>query len=441
CATFAPSDIFQSVNELLEPIAAERGIRLAFDVSESVAQTMMGDPKRLRQVLVNLTGNALKFTERGTVAVNADCYPGDTGDDVLHVSVSDTGIGISDADQQNLFKPYVQAESGASARSLGTGLGLSICKLLVEAMGGEITVASREGSGSTFTFSVRLQPDRAHSAQALRRQSNVSVKAVPLRILAAEDNETSRYLVQSMLERKGHAVDTVENGALAIEAVKQQNYDLVLMDMQMPVMDGKDAVRVIRKLGGAYATLPIIALTADMVDENRSTYFDAGIDALVGKPVDWTVLDNEMMRLTGPRGAGLGTAGAPFASNGSPAAITDIDFGTLASVVDLLGLEKFDKLVASFRENMQKYKVDMQQNVSANDLRQVRRTAHSIKGLALQFGATTVGQMAARMETDAMGITEMTTQLPLFDQKITEALDAISQPGLAEQLLNPPIAP
>jgi PAS domain S-box-containing protein len=440
CVPFNPADIFQSVRELLEPIAAEKGLELRFDVDDSLSQCMLGDPKRLRQVLVNLAGNAIKFTTQGSVTVSADSHQDDRGTFVLYVSVIDTGVGISATDQQNLFKPYVQAESGPSTRSLGTGLGLSICKLLVEAMGGEISVVSSEGRGSTFTFSLRLHPDRGSIGALQRNTQNTATLAFrPLRILAAEDNETSRYLIQSMLARKGHKVVVVENGALAVDAVQTQEFDIILMDMQMPVMDGKDAVRAIRKLGIKYASMPIIALTADMVDENRTTYFDAGIDSLVGKPVDWDVLEAEMSMLVRNRAGDVNAGSTTTPVLPSPSTDTppqDIDHNALQAVADLLGAEKFNALLGSFRENMTKYQKDIHAHVANDDLKQARRTAHSLKGLALQFGATTVGQMASRMEVDAMGIAEIKAQLPTFDEKIAQALTALSKPDLLHSLSN-----
>ncbi len=449
CVAFKPADIFQSVQELLDPIAAEKSIELRFDVNDSLSQFMLGDPKRLRQVLVNLTGNAIKFTQTGSVSVTADSHQDERGTFVLHVSVVDTGIGISAVDQKNLFKPYVQVESGPATHSLGTGLGLSICKLLVEAMGGEITVVSSEGQGSTFTFSLKLHPDRGVMSAAQRNiQQNAASPLRPLRILAAEDNETSRYLIKSMLERKGHQILIVENGQLAVEAAQAADFDIILMDMQMPVMDGKEAVRAIRKLNLKYATMPIIALTADMVDENRSTYFDAGVDSIVGKPVDWNALEAEMNMLLRNRPDNDDEDDSPVSGNGhgpvsvftSPqkaepsAQSQDINYEALLAVADLLGPEKFNNLLGSFRDNMLKYQKDIHANVASDDLKQARRTAHSLKGLALQFGATAVGQMASRMEVDAMGIAEIKAQLPLFDEKVAYTLAELSRPNFLESL-------
>ncbi|MBL8643851.1 MAG: response regulator [Rhodospirillaceae bacterium] len=428
---FFPAEIFQSVQDVLEPIAKERGLELSFSVGDGLDQQMLGDPKRLRQVLMNLTGNALKFTETGGVTVTADIEPGKPGaETTLFISVVDTGIGISAADQQNLFKPYVQAEHSGATRIVGTGLGLSICRLLVEAMGGQITVVSSEGAGSSFTFSIKLQ---RHDAKAPATQAMAQASAEkalpPLNILVAEDNETSRYLIEAMLERKGHTVHAVENGALAVEAVKAGQFDIILMDMQMPVMDGKDAVRAIRNLGGAFMDLPIIALTADMVDENRSTYFDAGVNAIVGKPVDWAALDAEI-RLQ------LGDAEDTHFSGRGPddAPPAQIDYAALEAVADLLGAEKFKNLLDTFRENLLQYQTNLHTQAGSDDLRQLRRTAHSIKGLALQFGAMTVGRMAAAMETDIPDVAGIKALLPAFDSAVKAALAELDQPGLMQRI-------
>jgi PAS domain S-box-containing protein len=441
--SFVPADIFNSVQELLDPIAQEKTVALEFTVADTLNQRMLGDPKRLRQILVNLTGNALKFTQKGSVSVTAECHPGDNSEMILDVAVADTGIGISPADQKNLFKPYVQAEQSSTAQKIiGTGLGLSISRLLVEAMGGQITVVSAEGIGSTFSFTIKLQQDRTQTLSAQRTlQSSNTDSLRPLKILAAEDNETSRYLIQTMLERKGHQIQTVENGALAVDAAKSAEFDIILMDMQMPVMDGKDAVREIRKLGGHHARIPIIALTADMVDENRATYYDAGVNSIIGKPVDWSALDAEMNLLLHEQAQPVPTSGSTTPTvNSAPRTITDvsrprIDYDSLEAVAELLGTEKFVNLLNTFRDNLLQYRTDLHRNVVDNDLYQVRRTAHSLKGLSLQFGAITVGQMAAAMEADAMGIKEIAAALPDFDMAVDITLKEMSRPELIDELM------
>ncbi|MBY0509585.1 MAG: PAS domain S-box protein, partial [Rhodospirillaceae bacterium] len=299
--TFSVSEIIGDVVNLFAPVAMEKGVVLESYTPQTYWDGVKGDPKRLRQVLSNLVGNAIKFTGAGRITIGFEQFLENDNDFTLRFSVADTGIGIAEEDAARLFQPFVQADVSTSRKYGGTGLGLAISKRLVEGMGGAITVASELGKGSTFSFTVRSAPDRTmqkleNQAPARRPESiKDSFKAaVSGRILLAEDNETSRFLVTTMLTRMGHTVDAVADGAQAVAAAAAKDYDLVLMDMQMPVMDGPEATSQIRKSASANARIPIIALTADVIADYRSTYFAAGVNAIVGKPVNWSELSVEI---------------------------------------------------------------------------------------------------------------------------------------------------
>ena len=258
----------------------EKRVILHSNLPVDYCDNVVGDPKRTRQVLANLVNNAIKFTEKGSICVAMSQTR--TADDLtVSFAVTDSGIGIAPEDIARLFAPFIQADISTSRKFGGTGLGLAICKRLVEAMGGAIEVTSVPGQGSCFKFSVRVHRASAEEAQRhssdARRYENAPLQVVPRRILLAEDNETSRFLIATMLRRRGHSVEAVTDGLKACEAVMTGPFDIVLMDMQMPVMDGPEATREIRKLSGPRGSIPIIALTADVIADHRKIYLQAGV--------------------------------------------------------------------------------------------------------------------------------------------------------------------
>lgn len=250
------------------------------------------DPVRLRQVLVNLVGNAVKFTEAGEITVRMDYDPDpDPAGGRLCVTVRDSGVGIGPALRARLFQRFVQADSSLTRRAQGTGLGLAISRQLVERMGGGIALESAAGEGSTFRFWIATRPGTTAPSHAFASSAEVGSPAVrPLRVLLAEDNATNQHIVQAYLAAAGHAVETVADGAEAVRVVAAGGFDLVLMDVQMPVMDGPSATRAIRALEGPVAAIPIIALTANAMPGDRENYLAAGMTDYVSKPIDATLL-------------------------------------------------------------------------------------------------------------------------------------------------------
>lgn len=277
------------VVDILAPMFRERG--LAFDVRlppEGLPK-LVGDAARFQQILYNILGNALKFTQEGSVTLAVECAPTATGATKVLVWVRDTGGGIAPTKLESIFRPFEQADKSVAQRFGGFGLGLWICKRLVERMGGEISAASVLKRGSEFFFSLPLQLAEAGSAGE-RIASGTHAAAAALDILLADDSDVNRLVIKSVLEKEGHRVVEVTDGAQAVERVQTAAFDVVLMDIQMPVMDGLTAAEKIRALGGGLARMPIFALTADIVSERREAYLNGGFDMVLAKPIDWTLL-------------------------------------------------------------------------------------------------------------------------------------------------------
>ena len=288
--------LVNGVVDLLTPKAREKGVGLSVAIEDAARITVRGDAGRLRQVLVNLIGNALKFTSEGGVDISVGI---DAAGD-LRFAVSDTGPGISREGQASLFQMFNQVDGQASGKSGGTGLGLAISKRLVDLMGGRIGVESALAQGSTFWFTLPLRPatgDRMAPAGAAASQAGSPVSpqgiapASALRILVADDNPVNQQVAAGMLRRGGHQVDVVGDGAAAIEAVAKGNYHLVLMDIEMPEMDGFEATRRIRALGNPIGAVPIIALTAHAMRGDEARCIDAGMSDYMPKPISRQRLD------------------------------------------------------------------------------------------------------------------------------------------------------
>ena len=283
---FSIKHSIEAVTLLLAPKAREQGLQLTTSIGADVPAYLNGDPSRLGQILLILVGNAIKFTEQGTVEIAASHRVTSDGLIELRIEVIDTGAGIPSDVQASLFNPFTQADSSVSRKYGGTGLGLAICRLLCQTMGGDIGVESEVGRGSKFWFTLQC-----HVAEAPPTVSSPSLApaidpaAAELSILVADDNAIIRKLISKLLERQGYRPDLVCNGMEAVAAVRQKPYDLVLMDMQMPEMDGSSAAKAIRALAGPEHRVPIIALTANALLGERESCRAAGMDDFLTKPI------------------------------------------------------------------------------------------------------------------------------------------------------------
>ncbi|MDB5424635.1 MAG: sensory box histidine kinase/response regulator [Phenylobacterium sp.] len=284
-----PKALLEGVVRLLKPQADAKRLRLSVEIDKTLGW-VQSDPVRLRQALFNLVGNAVKFTETGSVVVRcAAPRPGR-----LRFEVEDTGVGVAEDVQARIFQRFDQGDASTTRRFGGSGLGLTITRKLAEMMSGDVGLVSELGVGSTFWLEVAAEPATAQTAAA----DNLERVLEGLRILVVEDNPTNRMIATKLLEAMGAQVATAEDGYLGVDAAAAGGFDLILMDVQMPGIDGLEAARRIRALGGPASRTPIVALTANVLSHQRRAYLDAGMDGVVGKPISPAVLIGEIARLS-----------------------------------------------------------------------------------------------------------------------------------------------
>jgi signal transduction histidine kinase/ActR/RegA family two-component response regulator len=285
---FSPRRLLDEVSAALATQAREKGLAFAVLFRTELPEALIGDEARLRQVLSNLMGNAIKFTATGSVSVDVAHRAIDDQRIELSIAVRDTGIGIAAEVLPTLFTRFTQADGSITRRYGGSGLGLAISRELVELMGGRIAVETSAGSGSTFRVMLPLQRSQSTRLELPDTQLDAAADMVgdSLHILVAEDNEVNRIIISTMLSQLGHTCELVGDGSEALERVRRNSYDLVLMDIQMPHLDGMAATREIRELDGSAAHVPIVALTANAMVEERAAYLEAGMDDYVSKPIE-----------------------------------------------------------------------------------------------------------------------------------------------------------
>ena len=281
-------DLVDSVDLLWGSRIEGKGLTFEVEMGPDVPLALRTDPTRVRQVLFNLVGNAAKFTEHGGVVLEVSHRALEGEEHEVRFAVTDTGIGISSEARSRMFAKFSQADASTTRKYGGTGLGLVISKALAELLGGEIGFESTPGVGSTFWFTVRCELGDSAAVEAARRvdEGKNPESERSLRILVAEDNNVNQMVIRALLTRFGHRVDIVGDGCEAVSAVQRIQYDVVLMDIHMPEMDGVEATRAIRRLPGEPSELPIVAFTANAMKGDREEYIAVGMNDYLSKPVD-----------------------------------------------------------------------------------------------------------------------------------------------------------
>ena len=422
--------------DLFGNAASRKGLLITFDADRGDAAIVRGDPVRVQQILSNLLSNAIKFTERGKIAVKLARLPVDRPnidgrDDRWRIEVSDTGVGITADEVERLFEPFFQADLATTRRFGGTGLGLAISRRLAEAMGGKVGVRSRPGRGSTFWIDLPLpagiEPVAAIPAQAI----DDPPLDRPLDLLVAEDNPVNQMLLNAILRRLGHHVTMVDNGRRAVEAAARRRYDCILMDMQMPELDGLAATRAIRASAGPCAAVPIVALTADASPERRRFYDGAGLTDFLTKPIDRGLLAARLLH----HAQAAATATPALQPEASATKSSLIDTDRIAELRQALGAQQLNELLAMLVAECTTRPPRIRALIAAGDLAEARREAHSLKGAATSVGAAALGRAAHLVEM-AQDSHAAQARLDALDRRANQtiaALDRINPSDLTQR--------
>jgi signal transduction histidine kinase/CheY-like chemotaxis protein/HPt (histidine-containing phosphotransfer) domain-containing protein len=378
-------EVIERAKDVVEQRVKAKGLTLGETIAPGVPYYLMGDPNRLRQIIINLLGNSIKFTERGSLHVTVEQDPEDARPGCLRFGVSDTGIGIPPEKLSAVFESFTQADSSTTRKYGGTGLGLTISKQLAELMGGKIWVESTVGVGSTFFFTVKL---RVHADQSERgavhhgsgsAASTIAEPQLPpqgLRILMADDSEDNRFLIVSYLKGTGAAIDIAEDGEVAVRLFRSKPYDVVLMDAEMPVMDGFTATKNIReyeKNTGAAPT-PVLALTAHAFADAAEKAFAAGFTELLTKPIRRTVLLE---------------------------ALSKYHTGATSTVNKVVVEEGMEDVVPAYLEKRKAEIAVYREHLAGENFDAIRALAHKTKGTGAGYGFPMLTELAGRLEKAA----------------------------------------
>ncbi|MCM8638234.1 ATP-binding protein [Accumulibacter sp.] len=411
---FSPRRLVEEMGQPFMHAASAKGVLLTVVVGADVPSAVLGDPFRIRQIVGNLLTNALKFTERGTIVVSLTCEceagaaAGDAGECWLCYAVSDTGIGIAPAAAAKLFAPFSQADNSTTRRFGGTGLGLVIIRELAQRMGGEVGFESEEGRGSTFWFRQRAA---RHAGPLPGSQPPAAVGDLAgARVVLAEDNAVNREIAAAILESLGCEVELAEDGAQAVVAARAGGHDAILMDCQMPLMDGYTASRVIRsdEQAGGRTAVPIIALTANALAGEREKCLAAGMDDHVTKPVTREQLAAVLRRHLQPRAARAATTAVMPAANGNEpvrhgerraALIFDASVvQSLPMVADGSNPGFAERVLALFDRNTRQMLDEIDVASQQGDLPTLQRAAHTLKSSSATVGALALAEQARQLE-------------------------------------------
>jgi len=436
--SFNLCSLINTTLDMLGPKAESKGISLSSRLENTLPANIEGDSGRLRQILVNLIGNAIKFTDKGEIKLEV-AAAGDDEKRLLRFAVHDTGIGIQLQDHEKLFTAFTQLTRGDTIPPDGTGLGLAISRELVNLMGGDIGVESEPDEGSCFWFEIPLVPGSSSAADLtvttgpatdsvapvawqLHDQPVASPPAEPaVRILLAEDSPANQVVALALLKETGYHIDTVNNGKQAVESLRNQTYDLVLMDISMPEMNGMQATAVIRELAGDKGRIPIIAMTAHAIKGDREKFLAAGMNDYISKPIDKQLLFRVLEKWLPESPA---AAQAVTAEEAESQAQQVLDISTLEQLARDTSPELLPRMLAAFRTEAASRVQAISEHLTPPAVEQLQREAHSLKSSAGTFGAFDLQQLTLEMELACRN-----GQLDHIEEtarSITEAWDQVS---------------
>ncbi len=421
--SYDPRKIIGSAMNLMLNRAQEKGLSLVSVIAEQVPEALLGDGNRIRQVVLNFLSNAIKFTSSGKIVIELE------RDDKnrLVFSVRDSGIGIDDDGKKRLFKDFSQVDSSISRKYGGTGLGLAICSKIVALMHGEIGVESEPGRGSKFWFSVPTIISDKTALELTEFSTLTKLHLPPLKILLAEDNLVNQQVALGFLQVDKHAVSVVKNGLEAFDACRNQQFDVVLMDMQMPEMDGITSTMKIRELGEKWSKLPIIALTANAMSSDIEKCYAAGMNGFVSKPVKSQVLMREISRVTGIAG------NEEMLKIAVQSKLNYFDSARLSTLEATMGREAVINLIAKYVEDISPTLKSLNDYYNTMDAEKLELAAHKAKGASANLAMRQVAEAAAQIEEfarnkDFNGMkTFVETINSLFCDTISEAEDFYSE--------------
>lgn len=426
--------LINSITTLMSGHVSEKGIFLKAEIADDVPDALRGDPTRLRQIILNLVNNAIKFTPKGGVTIHVrrssiEYLPGGGVRHTLYFDVQDTGIGISPEAQKNLFNPFSQADSSIARKYGGTGLGLAICKRLVQAMGGTIGVSSTLREGSTFYFTAALsQGNIAARADPDDKASSVSKPERVLRVLIVDDNVINRKVLTGLVERAGHRTESASDGEEALHKAAERRYDLILMDIEMPGMTGDAAVQALRALPDSkVSATPVIALTGNVRDEDIKRYYEANMNGFLAKPIDPAILDKVLRNaqkgiFDNPVRVAAPTQGEPLteedlsedsfahaaakmeqeemenAQRSTHEGVPVFDDSQLRNLRSALGPNQINELLDGVIEKAVEIIGGLEQSLEDKSAASVGARGHELKGMAGNFGLTELSRLSADIE-------------------------------------------
>ncbi len=423
--SFSLVSVLKELAMVLKPVADKKGLDLSVYMDEDIQDGFMGDPVRIKQILYNLMGNAIKFTHKGTIEIRVEKIKQRASDLTLRLSIVDSGIGMSETAVAKLFQPFTQADASTTRKYGGTGLGLSISKGLVDLMKGKIGVKSIEGKGSTFWFEIPLSTSKEIPSQKDVTSGHLT-EMPSWKILVAEDNQINQMVIREMLTRLGQEVSIASNGVEAVEKAQSEVFDLILMDVMMPEMDGLEATRTLRKLE-SMKNMQIIALTANSMKGDREKCIDAGMNEYLSKPIQMQALKAMLLKVMGvesgneettPTAEALALSSKALSiadKQGLPLETTkqqvvtqtpapkNNDFLSKKALQELekMGFDLLVSVVESFKEESPGILVELQQVILDKNYQQIYALSHKLKSTAKLVGATELAESCLQMETEA----------------------------------------